>query len=169
MSHQHCDQSGLCSLRANGRSKYQQSSAVYVSTFSYSFVIASLISALSYHFLWAPTCQHFRMISWVSFSLWHLGHLWDSTASGNIFDFAYQCWVIHGCSLGSWFASEVQVTDILTSFLSSQCSAMWHYSNCVYPEDTFNACSLGYAFGSGGICTMWSSPLWPRFQLPSNP
>jgi hypothetical protein len=43
----------------------------------------------SYHFLWAPTCLHFKMCSCISFGSWHLRHLCKSVASGDIFAFCH--------------------------------------------------------------------------------
>ena len=49
------------------------------------FVIIGRTS--SYRRLWAPAWGHFRICSWVSFGCRHRGHLWASTASGDILDF----------------------------------------------------------------------------------
>jgi hypothetical protein len=70
------------------------------------------IGTRSYHFLWAPTCQHFKRCSCVSFSSWHLGHLCKSDASGDILlpvvrYWATHEWATHECSLMFLFTSRV--------------------------------------------------------------
>jgi hypothetical protein len=122
----------------------------------------------SYHFLWAPTCLHFSMCSWVSSGSWHLGHLWESTASGDIFDFWHpvlsQPCILLDVLIRFKGPSDKKPDLIPFQSILSHVTSSQSYFSCRY-FDVFHPVSL---IGSGGECEMWLLPHPQIYLLPSS-